>query len=70
MAPSVIVVGASGNFSPAIVQALLAHKSDFDGIAILAVPGKKDKFAKDKAQGMEIMLGSFIDPNSFKGAAS
>ena len=70
MAPSAIFVGASGNFGPAIVQALLAHKSDFDRIAILAAPEKKDKFARDKVQGMEIMLGSFTDPKSFKGAVS
>jgi uncharacterized protein YbjT (DUF2867 family) len=69
MAPSVIVVGAGGNFGPAIVQALLARKSDFRRIAILAAPEKKDKFAKFAAQGMEIVIGDFTDSASFKGTA-
>jgi uncharacterized protein YbjT (DUF2867 family) len=67
MAPSVIVVGASGNFGPSIVQALISYKSSFNRIAILSAPEKKDKFTKYESQGVEIILGSYTEASSFKG---
>lgn len=67
MAPSVIVVGASGNFGPAIVQALISHKASLNRIAILSAPEKKDKFAKYELEGVEVVLGSYTDATSYKG---
>lgn len=67
MAPSVIVVGASGNFGPSIVQALISHKSSFNRIAILSAPEKKDKYTKYESRGVEIVVGSYTDSDSYKG---
>jgi hypothetical protein len=68
MAPSAIVVGASGSFGPSLVQALISHKSSFNRIAILSAPEKTSKFTKYEAQGVEIVVGSYTDAASYKGA--
>jgi len=67
MALSVIVVGASGNFGPSIVQALISHKASLNRVAILSAPEKKDKFTKYESQGIEVVVGSYTDASSYKG---
>jgi hypothetical protein len=70
MRKSVIVVGASGNFGPFLVNALVAEKANLGRIAILSAPEKKDKFVHWESQGVETILGSFIEATSYKGGSS
>jgi uncharacterized protein YbjT (DUF2867 family) len=67
MAPSIIILGASGNVGPFIIAELLNQRSKFNRIAILAAPEKVDKFADAKSKGVEIVVGSFLDSVSFTG---
>jgi hypothetical protein len=67
MAPSLIVVGASGNFGPFIVQALISHKAFFNRIAILSSPEKTAKFTKYESQGVDIVVGNYTDATSYEG---
>jgi len=67
MAPSVIVLGASGNVGRFVIAELLNQRSSFNRIAILSDPAKVDRFKDAKAKGVEVIAGSFVDPASFKG---
>lgn len=69
VAPSVLVIGASGFLGRPILQELLHQQSLFRRIAILADESKVHKFADDKANGVEIVVGSFTDPASFHGTS-
>lgn len=69
-APAVIVVGASGNLGPFIVQELLRQKDKFSRIAILSAPEKKGKFDTAAKSGVDIVLGSYKEAKSFQGALS
>lgn len=61
---SVLLIGASGYIGRFVAQELLAQKSKFARVAILADPSKVDKFAEISSQGMEIVVGSFLSPRS------
>ncbi|KAJ5128080.1 hypothetical protein N7448_008859 [Penicillium atrosanguineum] len=65
-APAIIVVGASGNLGPFMVQALLEQKARFSRIAILSAPEKKDKFDTAAKDGIDIILGSYKDAKSYE----
>lgn len=67
-ASAVIVVGASGNLGPFIVQELLRQKAKFSRIAILSAPEKKGKFDTAAKSGIHIVLGSYKEANSYQGA--
>lgn len=64
---AVLLIGASGNLGPYISFELLTQRSKFSRIAILADSAKVSKFAKEAEAGMEIVVGSFLDPASFAG---
>ncbi|KAM3072514.1 hypothetical protein ACMFMG_009312 [Clarireedia jacksonii] len=64
---SVLLIGASGFLGRYMTQEFLAQKSKFARVAILADPSKVDKFAEVSQQGMEIVVGSFLEPSSFNG---
>jgi NmrA-like family len=64
---SVLLIGASGYIGRFVAQEFLAQNSKFARVAILADASKVDKFAEISSQGMEIVVGSFLDPKSFKG---
>ncbi|GKZ34365.1 hypothetical protein AbraIFM66950_004596 [Aspergillus brasiliensis] len=66
-APAVIVVGASGNLGPFIVQELLRQKAKFSRIAILSAPEKKGKFDNAAKSGIDIVLGSYKEAKSYQG---
>lgn len=68
MSPAVIVVGATGNFGPAVIAALLADKNSFSRIAALASPEKKEKFSAVEAKGVEVVYGDFAEVDSYKGS--
>ncbi|KAF1996682.1 NAD(P)-binding protein [Amniculicola lignicola CBS 123094] len=66
-APAVLIIGAGGYLGGPIWKELLHQKSHFSRVAILADESKVDKFSEAKASGVEIIVGSFTDPASFKG---
>lgn len=66
--PSVLIIGASGYLGKPMCAEFLAQRSKFKRIAILTTEEKKAKFAKVEADGLELVLGSFTDPSSFKGS--
>ncbi|KAK7028630.1 NAD(P)-binding protein [Favolaschia claudopus] len=67
MAPSVLVIGASGTVGRPLMQEFLAQKNDFNRVAVLADPAKTARFAEIQAQGIEAVVGSFLESSSYKG---
>ena len=70
MAPSVLIIGASGVVGRPLVQEFFHNKSKFERIAVLADPAKVSRFANVQAQGVDLVVGSFLDANSYKGISS
>jgi hypothetical protein len=64
---SVLIIGASGYLGGPISQELMRQRSRFRRVAILADELKVHKFLDAKANGVEIIVGSFTDPTSFEG---
>src|SRR5579863_6918039 len=64
---SVLLIGASGYIGRVVAQEFLVQKSKFARVAILADASKVNKFADISSQGMEIVVGSFLEASSFKG---
>ncbi|KAJ7760311.1 hypothetical protein DFH07DRAFT_884076, partial [Mycena maculata] len=67
MAPSVIIVGASGTVGRPLVQEFLKNKTGFRRIAVLADPTKVSRFTDAQSQGVEVVVGSFLEANCYKG---
>ncbi|KAJ7909919.1 hypothetical protein B0H13DRAFT_2489419 [Mycena leptocephala] len=67
MAPSVLIIGASGNIGRPLVQEFLKNKTRFERIAILADPAKVAQFVEVQSQGTEVVVGSFLEASSYKG---
>jgi uncharacterized protein YbjT (DUF2867 family) len=67
MAPSVLLIGASGAFGRPLVQEFITELSKFDKVGILTDPSKASKFADVASRGIKIVLGSFTDPKSYAG---
>ncbi|KAK7002365.1 NAD(P)-binding protein [Favolaschia claudopus] len=67
MTPSVLVIGASGTVGRPLMQEFLAQKKDFNRVAVLADPAKTARFAEIQAQGIEVVVGSFLESSSYKG---
>jgi short subunit dehydrogenase-like uncharacterized protein len=65
--PSVLLIGASGYVGRLVSDEMLRNRSRFSRLAILTVETNKSKFAKVKAEGMEIVLGPFDSVDSFQG---
>jgi hypothetical protein len=68
MAPSVLIIGASGSLGRPLVAEFQKQKSRFARVAILADPAKAHKFAEEQKNGIDIVLGSFLDFKSYQGA--
>ena len=64
---SVLLIGAGGYIGRAVAQEFLSQKSKFARVAILADLPKVGKFAEISSEGMEVVMGNFLEPNSFKG---
>ncbi|KAJ7760247.1 hypothetical protein DFH07DRAFT_884056, partial [Mycena maculata] len=67
MAPSVIIIGASGTVGRPLVQEFLKNKIAFGRIAVLADPTKVSRFTDVQSQGVEVVVSSFLEANSYKG---
>ncbi|KAJ7710683.1 hypothetical protein B0H17DRAFT_1165392 [Mycena rosella] len=67
MAPSVVIVGASGLVGRPLVQEFLKNKTGFGRIAVLADPTKVSRFTDVQSQGVEVVVGSFLEANCYKG---
>ncbi|KAJ7214078.1 hypothetical protein GGX14DRAFT_444946 [Mycena pura] len=67
MAPSVLIIGASGTVGRPLVDEFLKHKSKFARIAALADPTKVSRFADTLIKGVEVVVGSFLDSSSYNG---
>ncbi|KAH7305652.1 hypothetical protein BKA65DRAFT_578543 [Rhexocercosporidium sp. MPI-PUGE-AT-0058] len=59
---SVLLIGASGWVGPYFSAEFLFQKEKFARIAILSDISKVSKFAKEVASGIEIVVGSYLDP--------
>tara|TARA_R110002060_G_scaffold7121_7_gene10874 strand:+ start:1012 stop:1275 length:264 start_codon:yes stop_codon:yes gene_type:complete len=64
---SILFIGASGWVGPYFSAEFLAQKDKFARIAILSDASKISKFEKEAASGIEIVVGSYLEPESFKG---
>ncbi|KAJ6560953.1 hypothetical protein B0H10DRAFT_1966757 [Mycena sp. CBHHK59/15] len=67
MAPSVLIIGASGSLGRPLVEEFQRQKSRFNRVAILSDPDKAYKFADVNKNEIEVVMGSFLDSNSYKG---
>jgi len=68
MAPSVLIIGASGNFGPTVLQEFIRQRSSFERVAILADPARDpSKFDKYKPSGIEVVVGKWDESSSYTG---
>ncbi|KAJ7111849.1 hypothetical protein C8R44DRAFT_254102 [Mycena epipterygia] len=67
MAPSVLIIGASGALGRPLVEEFQRHKSRFGRIAILSDPAKAHRFTEVQKHGIEVILGSFLDFKCYQG---
>jgi len=67
MGPSVLIIGAGGNFGSAVMNEFIRQKSSFGQVSILTDPARKDKFAKYKGDNIDLVLGSYFDSAMYKG---
>ncbi|KAJ6490746.1 hypothetical protein C8R47DRAFT_976968 [Mycena vitilis] len=67
MAPSVLIIGASGIVGRHLIPEFLKHKASFERIGILADPAKASRFAEVQSQGVEVVIGSFLEASSYQG---
>jgi len=67
MAPSVIVIGASGAVGRPLMNEFLAQRSKFGRVAVLSDPARVERFKEIQASGIEIIAGSFLEAKSYEG---
>jgi uncharacterized protein YbjT (DUF2867 family) len=67
MAPSVLVIGASGTMGKPTVEELLSKKDKFAKIGILADPNRASKFDHLKSRGVEVVTGSYLEAKNYTG---
>jgi uncharacterized protein YbjT (DUF2867 family) len=67
MGPSVLVIGAGGNFGSAVMSEFIKQKSSFGRVGILTDPTRKDKFVQYEKHQIELVIGSYFDPAMYKG---
>ena len=67
MAPSVLLIGAGGNVGTFLLPEFLRQRSKFNRVAILADASKVEKFAQAKKDGIEIVVGWFLDIEVYRG---
>jgi uncharacterized protein YbjT (DUF2867 family) len=66
---SVLLIGASGAFGQPLLQEFIRQKSSFKRIAVLAANDEKAaKFANSQEEGVEVIVGSFLEATSYAGA--
>ena len=68
MALSVLLIGAGGSLGTPLLAEFVRQKAKFSRIAVLASdPSKKAKFAEVKKNGVDVVVGSFLEASSYKG---
>ncbi|KAH8800477.1 hypothetical protein F5884DRAFT_714366 [Xylogone sp. PMI_703] len=64
---SILLVGAGGYLGRQVAKQFVIQKSKFSRVAILTDPSKIGKYAEEAKSGIEVVGGSFLEPESFKG---
>ncbi|KAJ7302721.1 hypothetical protein DFH08DRAFT_927703 [Mycena albidolilacea] len=67
MAPSVIIIGASGALGRPLVEEFQRQRARFGSVAILSDPAKAHKFSEVQKSGIEVVIGSFLDFKCYQG---
>ncbi|KAJ7887027.1 hypothetical protein B0H14DRAFT_2337976 [Mycena olivaceomarginata] len=67
MAPSVIIIGASGALGRPLVEEFQRQRAHFGSVAILSDPAKAHKFSEVQKGGIEVVIGSFLDFKCYQG---
>lgn len=67
MAPSVLLIGASGAFGRPLTEEFIAQLHRFEKVGILSDPSKVAKFDAAVARGIRVVSGSFLDPRAYAG---
>ncbi|KAF7374268.1 NAD(P)-binding protein [Mycena sanguinolenta] len=67
MAPSVLLIGASGALGRPLVEEFQRQRARFGRVAILSDPAKVDKFKEVQKNGIEVISGSFLDFKCYQG---
>ncbi len=67
MAPSVLLIGASGAFGRPLTEEFIAQLAKFEKVGILADPSKVGKFSDVAARGIQVVPGSFLDSRAYAG---
>ncbi|KAJ6526064.1 hypothetical protein B0H19DRAFT_1197787 [Mycena capillaripes] len=67
MTPSVLLIGASGALGRPLVEEFQRQRARFGRVAVLSDPAKAHKFAEVQKNGIEVILGSFLDFKCYQG---
>ncbi|KAJ7472616.1 hypothetical protein FB451DRAFT_1036136 [Mycena latifolia] len=67
MALSILIIGAGGSLGRPLVEEFQRQKSRFARVAILSDPAKAHKFTDAQENGIEVVLGSYLDFKSYAG---
>ncbi|KAF7363001.1 NAD(P)-binding protein [Mycena venus] len=70
MAPSVLIIGASGALGRPLVEEFQKQRARFGGVAILSDPAKAHKFSEVQKSGIKVVIGSFLDFKCYQGASA
>lgn len=68
MGLSILLIGVSGNVGAFLIPEFLRQRSSFNRVAILTDASRANKFAQVKKDGIEIVVGSFPDVESYRGS--
>lgn len=67
MSSSVLLIGAGGALGGPLVQEFAKHLKSFSKVAILTQKEKMSKFDKARDMDFDIVLGSILEANSYRG---
>ena len=66
--PSVLLIGAGGALGGPLLEEFIRQKAKFARIAVLASDEpKRAKFAEAEKNGVDIVIGSFLEPTPYRG---
>ncbi|KAK7032679.1 NAD(P)-binding protein [Favolaschia claudopus] len=65
--PSVLIIGGSGAVGRPLVEEFVKSKEKFGRIGVLSDALKVSKFSELPKQGIEVVVGSFLEAASYKG---
>ncbi|KAJ7642003.1 hypothetical protein FB45DRAFT_901570 [Roridomyces roridus] len=67
MPPSALIIGASGALGRPVVEEFKNQRSRFERVAVLTDPTRVHKFDDIKKDGIEVVVGSFLDFKCYQG---